>query len=244
LIFTAAQVRQFLEIWQSYEVETSRHFAKHSLGPIWQLGFETGMRPEEIIGLRWKDLNLDGKPPMIHIQQVAVRSVRLKGFHFGEPKTKKSRRAIPITQELARALTEHKVSVEKMQEKVGSRWKDYGLVFPNTTGEPLYDYRLRLLFKKIVEKMGLDQTLYSLYTQRHTMASLALAHNINPKVVAERLGHENVLQTLNTYSHVIPSLQADATEIIGAALYGAQDSSNSAQPQSVPDELEKASRAA
>ena len=238
MALTAAQVRQFLEVWQGYEVETSRHFAKHSLGPIWELFFLTGARPEEVIGLRWKDLSLDAAPPMIRIQQVAVRTVRLKGFHFGEPKTRKSRRAIPITKELADALNAHRVSVKKMRERAGDRWKDYGLVFPNTSGEPLYDYRLRLLFKKIIEKMGLDSPQYSLYVMRHTMASLALASNINPKIVAERLGHENVLQTLNTYSHVIPHLQADATEVIGAAIYGGNKSEDA--PKEPPLEADVA----
>lgn len=223
MVFTESQVRQFLEVWQEYEVETSRHFAKHSLGPIWQLAFETGMRPEEYIGLRWKDLSLESEPPIIHVQQVAVRNVRLKGFHFGEPKTRKSRRAIPITRELADALSAHRANVERMKNKAGNRWQDYDLVFPNTSGEPLYDYRLRLLFKKIVEKMGLDPARYSLYCTRHTMATLLLLRGVNPKVAAERLGHDGVLQCLNTYSHVLPSLQHEATQTLGAAIYGSRE---------------------
>jgi integrase len=217
---TESQVRDFLKAWEEYEGETSRHFAKHALGPIWQLAFETGMRPEEYIGLRWKDLSLASEPPVIHVQQVVVRNVRLKGFHFGEPKTRKSRRAIPVTRRLADALNEHRAIVERMKDRAGDKWRDFDLIFPNTSGEPLYDYRLRLLFKKIVEKARLDPTQYSLYTMRHTMATLALKHNINPKILAERLGHANVLQALNTYSHVLPSLQREATETLGAAIYG------------------------
>jgi integrase len=227
--FTESQVRQFLKVWEEYEVETSRHFAKHSLGPLWQLAFETGMRPEEYIGLRWKDVTLTpmtvGKytaGPRIHVVQVAVRNVRVKGFHLGEPKTRKSRRVIPITQDLADALTAHRVNVERMRVKAGERWRDYDLVFPNTSGEPLYDYRLRLLFKKIVEKLGLDPALYSLYSMRHTMATLALKRNVNPKVVAERLGHDTIRQTMDTYSHVMPSLQYDATLTLGEAIYGSR----------------------
>ena len=223
MVFTESQVRQFLQIWECYEVETSRHFAKHTLGPIWQLAFETGMRPEEYIGLRWKDLSLESAPPIIHVQQVAVRNVRLKGFHFGEPKTRKSRRAIPITQELAETLHAHHANVAGMKGRAGQKWRDHDLVFPNTSGEPLYDYRLRLLFKKIVEKLELDPAQFSLYSMRHTMATLALKGNVNPKVVAERLGHENVIQTLNTYSHVMPSLQHEATQTLGAAIYGSRE---------------------
>jgi integrase len=240
--FTESQVRQFLKVWDGYEGETSRHFAKHSLGPLWPLAFETGMRPEEYIGLRWKDVTLAptvvGKytlGPRIHVVQVAVRNVRLKGFHFGEPKTRKSRRVIPITQDLADALNAHRVNVERMREKADGRWRDYDLVFPNTSGEPLYDYRLRLLFKKIIEKLGLDPALYSLYSMRHTMATLALKRNVNPKVVAERLGHDNIRQTMDTYSHVMPSLQYDATLTLGEAIYGSSrgEAAASTEPRSV-----------
>lgn len=217
---TETQVRDFLKVWGEYEGETSRHFSKHNLSPIWRLAFEAGTRPEETIGLRWQDLSLDSEPPLIRVRQVVIRNVRLKGFQFGEPKTRKSRRAIPITRELAEALKAHRQSIEKMKARAGSKWKDYDLVFPNTSGEPLYDYRLRLLFKKIVEKIGLDPAQYSLYCTRHTMATLLLLKGVNPKVAAERLGHEGVLQCLNTYSHVLPSLQHDAALTLGEAICG------------------------
>lgn len=93
-------------------------------------------------------------------------------------------------------------------------------MFPNTLGEPLYDYRLRKVLKSIVEEMGLDPALYSLYAMRHTMATLLLARNVNPKVVSERLGHSTVKVTLDTYSHVMPSLQVEATDIIREAIFG------------------------
>jgi hypothetical protein len=51
------------------------------------------------------------------------------------------------------------------------------------------------------------------------MATLLLKRNINPKVVSERLGHSSVSQTLDTYSHVMPSLQIEATGQIEEAIY-------------------------
>ena len=47
---------------------------------------------------------------------------------------------------------------------------------------------------------------------RHTHATLLLQAGTNPKVVSERLGHSTVSITLDTYSHVIPSLQEDAAK--------------------------------
>ena len=45
------------------------------------------------------------------------------------------------------------------------------------------------------------------------------AATLNPKVAGERLGHASVVITLDTYSHVLPTIQQDATEKIGAAMY-------------------------
>ena len=47
---------------------------------------------------------------------------------------------------------------------------------------------------------------------RHTAATLMLQQGINPKVVQERLGHADISLTLNTYSHVLPSMQEEAAE--------------------------------
>ncbi len=58
-----------------------------------------------------------------------------------------------------------------------------------------------------------------LYDLRHTCATLMLVAGANVKVVSERLGHASVVITLDTYSHVLPTMQQDATEKLGNALY-------------------------
>jgi integrase len=50
-----------------------------------------------------------------------------------------------------------------------------------------------------------------------------LASNVHPKVVQERLGHSNIAITLDTYSHVMPNMQADAAAAINAAFQQALD---------------------
>ena len=47
---------------------------------------------------------------------------------------------------------------------------------------------------------------------RHAHASLLLAAGVHPKVVQERLGHSQVSVTLDTYSHLAPSLQRETAE--------------------------------
>jgi integrase len=54
---------------------------------------------------------------------------------------------------------------------------------------------------------------------RHTHATLLLQEGVNVKVVSERLGHANISITLDTYSHVLPSMQQHAADRIDAALF-------------------------
>ena len=69
-------------------------------------------------------------------------------------------------------------------------------------------------------KKSTYRSIISLYDLRHTCATLMLEAGVNPKVASERLGHSSVVITLDIYSHVLPTIQQDATDRIGAALYG------------------------
>jgi integrase len=52
------------------------------------------------------------------------------------------------------------------------------------------------------------------------MATLLAGSGINPKVVAERLGHSNINTTLEVYTHVTPGMQREASELLEKVLYG------------------------
>ena len=73
-------------------------------------------------------------------------------------------------------------------------------------------------FKPILKRAELPAT-FRLYDLRHSCATLLLAVGENPKVVAERLGHASIVLTLDTYSHVLPSMQQAATEKLENILF-------------------------
>jgi len=52
------------------------------------------------------------------------------------------------------------------------------------------------------------------------MATLLLSKGVNPKIVSERLGHASIALTLDTYSHVLPTMQKDATEHMEKLMFG------------------------
>jgi len=77
---------------------------------------------------------------------------------------------------------------------------------------------LRSHFRPILERAGLPASI-RLCDLRHTCATLLLAANEHPKAVSERLGHSNITLTLDTYSHVLPSMQHGASEKLERMLF-------------------------
>jgi integrase len=74
-------------------------------------------------------------------------------------------------------------------------------------------------FKPILKRASLSES-FRLYDLRHTCATLLLAANEHPKIVSERLGHATITLTLDTYSHVLPSMQQAASDKLERVLYG------------------------
>jgi integrase len=95
-----------------------------------------------------------------------------------------------------------------------------GLVFPSTIGTPLDARNVVRQFQKLLHKAGLPHMRF--HDLRHTCASLLLAQGVHPRVVMETLGHSQISLTMDTYSHVIPSLQREAADRMDALLNEAE----------------------
>lgn len=164
------------------------------------LCIDTGMRREELNGLRWEHVDLDkGK--------INIKEVRLaigKKIVVTTPKTEKSIRPIVITSTSLELLKKLKSYQENMANTMGNKWTCTGYVFVNEHGLPYYPDTLSKIFKKIVKKYNLDDL--SLHKLRHTSASLLLNKKTDVVSVSERLGHSNTSTTLNIYSHAIENL--------------------------------------
>lgn len=98
-------------------------------------------------------------------------------------------------------------------------YSDNDLIFLNEVGDPLLIGNLRKRhLERIIQDAGLPAI--RLYGLRHTSATMLLTSGEHPKVVSERLGHASVVLTLDTYSHVLPNMQKEATQGIGSLMYG------------------------
>jgi len=204
----------------------------HRLGPFFELALVSGMRPSELFGLRWDNVDLDAG--VIQVRATLVRD--REGWRLREPKTKRGKRVIPLPPETVDTLLTWKATQGKERLKRGSGWTDHGLVFTTRTGEPLEIRNVaNRALRSVCKAADLTETIppppgkehrkprikaaITLYDLRHTAATLMLAAGVHPKVASERLGHASISITLDTYSHVLPSMQEDAAEKIGAILY-------------------------
>src|SRR5579885_1542706 len=185
-------------------------------GVLFNVAVIAGLRPSEYFGLQWKDIDFNSG--VLTVQRT-LAWLRDGTWYFGEPKTSRSRRSIPLPQEIIDLLREHKRVQAEERIKAAKTYENRDLVFANSQGNPLMLHNLTVRhFRPILKRAGLPQT-FRIYDLRHTCASLLLAAGENPKVVAERLGHSSVTITLDTYSHVLPTMQRSASDKLANMLF-------------------------
>lgn len=108
--------------------------------------------------------------------------------------------------------------VRQVQDKLlaGAGWRETGFVFTNRNGGPLDGDRVSEQFKKALDNAGLPEVRF--HDLRHGAASLLLMQGVPSRVVMDVLGHSQIAVTLNTYTHVMPSLVDEAAEAMDRAL--------------------------
>ena len=197
-----------IRFWEAHEL---RHFleqtSEHRLRAAWHLAAMTGMRRGEVLGLRWKDI--DHNHQRLQVRQALV-SVAYK-IIVSTPKNHRAR-VVDLDDGTLLQLRAHRERQRADTIEWGTDYSDNDLVFCKENGEPLHPQTFTQAFDRLVAKTDLPRI--RLHDLRHTHATIALSAGIPPKVISERLGHENPAFTLKQYAHVIPGMQADAAAIV------------------------------
>jgi integrase len=168
--------------------------------PILLTAAFTGLRASELRGLRWADVDLDGR--QLHVQQrVDKRNVA------GPPKSSAGERKVPLPPIVVNTLKEHRLT-SKTRE---------GLVFPTGTGRPEYHGNIvnrglipAWVAAGVVNPDGSSAKYTGLHALRHFYASWCINRQADgglelpAKTVQERLGHSTIAMTMDTYSHLFP----------------------------------------
>ncbi len=190
-----AQASRFLEAIRSNRLEA-----------LFTVGVALGLRPGEMFGLRWEDVDFDAKTLRVRkeLQRIDGRP-QLKDL-----KTDRSRRTLPMPSITVAALRTQRVRQNEERLLAGSRWQDWGLVFTSTIGTPLDARNVTSRYKAVLTRTGLPDIRF--YDLRHSCASLLIAQGVPLAVVSRILGHSQISLTMNTYVHLFPEVQQQAAD--------------------------------
>jgi integrase len=191
--------------------------------PIFYTAVSTGLRQAELLGLRWRDIDLF----MLSISVSQVLYKRRGICQFKEPKTAHSRRRVAMTPKLALFLRDYRTEREWLYQQLGKRLTLDDLVFSGVEGKPLDPSMLSHEFARIAAQAGLKGVRF--HDLRHTFASLMLLRGAKPKVISEALGHSSVAFTMDVYSHIIDGMQEDAMALLDEVLPAGVSQKNNAK---------------
>ncbi len=196
------------------EQKIFKEYAKNTLyNNAYCLVLETGLRAGEVGGLKWSDVDFENG--VINVQRTILQDAQKGGFYFGTPKTKKSKRKIPLTNEAVSILNNQKMLQCKLRMK-SKNWNSYwdGLVFTTVNGNPVGASTFRSMMIRIVKNINFDRQynaqngLYEefkhcyMHSLRHTFATRCIENGVQPKTLQKILGHSTLSTTMDLYVHV------------------------------------------
>ena len=190
---------------------------------LWHVLLLGGLRPGEACGLKWKDVDMDAGT--VRVVRNLVRISGVEGWQLELPKTKNSRRTVPLPKVAMYELGKWQTQQKRDRLEVGPEWQDHNFVFTTELGTPLHGARRSFKCVMRAAELGTEgpqperkarsgpapkrpfKPAFRIYDLRHTCATLLLLAGVPLKVVSERLGHASIIQTADTYSHVLPTMQ-------------------------------------
>ncbi len=174
----------------------------------------TGLRRGEILALRWANVNLESGSLFV---AEALEQTRAHGVRFKAPKSKSSRRFIPLAPEAVEMLRTHR----KAQNEAKNRAPFYvenDLVFPNPDGNPWPPDSFTVQFHELARLVGLKG--FRFHDLRHAFASLTLADGRPIREVQALMGHSAATTTLSVYARVIEGLGRETVNSLSASILG------------------------
>lgn len=189
----------------------------HPMYLVILLAASCGLRRGEILGLKWGRIDLNAQV----LQVVESYTESTKGLHLAEPKTESSRRSVNFSDTVKKALLEQKARqmeiitsapIVDITTLTDNKLKDIHVCTWDDL-QPLRPSYATNKFSKLLKEANLPSIRF--HDLRHTHATLLLQAGAHPKVVQERLGHSNISITLDTYSHVLPTMQKEAAQLLG-----------------------------
>ncbi len=204
------------EVGRGLSVAQARTLLRHTrtdrLHALYVLAIYLGLRRGEVLGLRWVDVDLEQE-----FLSVTHTLQRVGGeLRFQPPKTRSSRRTVPLPGPCLEALRAHRVAQDKERLAAGSRWRDEDMVFATTVGTPIEPDNLSRSWYKVRAVLGEPAPRF--HDMRHTCVSLLLAEGAPPHVVQQIIGHSAIDVTMTIYAHASLDEKRTALSRLGQRL--------------------------
>ncbi len=180
---------------------------------LFVVAVNTGLRPGELCGLKWDDIDLDKMEISVErtLLYQKLENDEQKTFHFDPPKTKTSKRKIPINKQCEMALKKQYIQSKIIKNKLYAKPIDgfEDLLFTTKFNTPINSQIYIDAIKKIIDEINLmkddleQMEEFSGHCFRHTFATRCFEAGIQPKTVQKYLGHASLQMTMDLYTHVL-----------------------------------------
>ena len=174
----------------------------HRLFALFYLAMSTGLRRGELLGLRWQDV---GESCLYVKQSVIEQRGRIM---ITTPKTEKGVRRVVLSLDVSEVMRQHWERQEAERHLLGMAWPDTGLVFVSDVGTLLHPRNFTRTWHTLQKNAEVRRV--KLHDLRHLHASMAIRSGVDPKVLADRLGHARASFTLDVYTHLFEEQRANS----------------------------------
>ncbi|MGI8610504.1 MAG: tyrosine-type recombinase/integrase [Candidatus Dormibacteria bacterium] len=179
-------------------------------GPLWTFLAFTGLRLGEALALEWRAVDLKGDSVTV---VATVGRVTGEGLKRGTPKTRLSKRTVPLPTPAKEALERQRVV--SPPPKTPSRGPH--LVFPAGNGGYQDPGGMSRSFSAAKQRAGLPPKV-RIHDLRHTFGALLISKNTPPKVVQELMGHASITTTMDIYGHLYTGHTRAAVQVLNGSL--------------------------
>ncbi|MDT2490797.1 site-specific integrase [Enterococcus avium] len=194
--FTKDELQQFITVLESKDIRTQIIFLTL---------LKTGMRKGELMGLRWKDIDLTER-------NFDINSTR-GDYGENKPKTKTSIRKVYFDDSLLALIKKYKSYEKERLLKKGRILKDEDYFILSSRNLPIQQSKITYIFRLLCEEAKVPNiTVHGL---RHTHATFLIEAGANIKYVSNRLGHKNINITLDVYSDVLKEEEKETADMMG-----------------------------
>jgi integrase len=179
------------------------------------LGLGLGLRREEVLGLRWSDVDESVGPDKSGVVRVRQTLTYAAGeYHFGPPKSQAGERDIQLPDFVERSLRRHRAAQGKRLLAIGMVSE---LVVDDGMGGPWMPASFSTGWRRFAKRNGFDRITF--HTLRHGAATLLLAAGVSDAVAINIMGHADT-KILGRYQDVVGELKRDAAARLDSVFGG------------------------